>query len=45
MSWEEDKDRRNMQALARLTKSLPTIFPPAVLDIEGMPDGWHLCVI
>jgi hypothetical protein len=31
MSWEEEKDRRNRQALRRLTKSLPSIFPPAVL--------------
>jgi hypothetical protein len=31
MSWEEEKDRRNKQALTRLTKSLPSIFPPSVL--------------
>jgi len=31
ISWQEDKERRNRQALARLTKSLPSIFPPAVL--------------
>src|SRR5947209_11322682 len=31
MSWEEEKDRRKRQALTRLTKSLPSIFPPAVL--------------
>jgi hypothetical protein len=30
-SWQEEKDRRNKQALARLTKSLPSIFPRAVL--------------
>jgi hypothetical protein len=30
-SWQQDKDRRNRQALARLTKRLPSIFPPAVL--------------
>jgi hypothetical protein len=30
-SWQDEKDRRNRQALARLTKSLPSIFPPAVL--------------
>jgi hypothetical protein len=30
-SWEDEKDRRNTQALTRLTKSLPSIFPPAVL--------------
>jgi hypothetical protein len=30
-SWEDEKDRRNRQALTRLTKSLPVIFPPAVL--------------
>ena len=29
-SWQEEKDKRNRQALARLTKSLPGIFPPAV---------------
>jgi hypothetical protein len=31
ISWEEEKDRRNRQALTRLTKSLPSIFPPSVL--------------
>jgi hypothetical protein len=31
MNWEEEKDRRNRQALTRLTKNLPNIFPPAVL--------------
>jgi hypothetical protein len=30
-SWQEERDRRNRQALARLTKSLPGIFPFAVL--------------
>jgi hypothetical protein len=30
-SWQEEKDRRNRQALARLTKSLPSIFPTTVL--------------
>ena len=30
-SWQEETDRRNGQALARLSKSLPAIFPPAVL--------------
>jgi hypothetical protein len=30
-SWQDEKDRRNKQALARLTKSLPSTFPPAVL--------------
>jgi hypothetical protein len=31
MSWEEEKERRNRQAVTRLTKSLPSIFPPSVL--------------
>jgi hypothetical protein len=31
MSWEEEQNRRNRQALARLTKSLPSIFPAIVL--------------
>ena len=31
ISWQEEKDRRNTQALARLTKSLPSTFPPGVL--------------
>jgi hypothetical protein len=31
ISWKEEKDRRNKQALMRLTKGLPSIFPPAVL--------------
>ena len=29
--WQEEKDARNTQALVRLSKSLPAIFPPAVL--------------
>ena len=29
--WLEEKAERNRQALARLSKKLPTIFPPAVL--------------
>ena len=30
-NWQAEKDRRNEKALARLSKSLPAIFPPAVL--------------
>ena len=30
-NWQTENDRRNRQALARLTKSLPSIFPSAVL--------------
>ena len=29
--WQEEKDARNTQALMRLSKSVPAIFPPAVL--------------
>src|SRR5262249_20769590 len=29
--WPDEKAERNRQALARLSKSLPAIFPPAVL--------------
>jgi hypothetical protein len=29
--WQEEKAERNRQALARLSKRLPTIYPPAVL--------------
>ncbi|MGC2717135.1 MAG: hypothetical protein WA366_27545, partial [Pseudolabrys sp.] len=29
--WLREKAERNRQALARLSKRLPTIFPPAVL--------------
>src|ERR1700735_896500 len=29
--WQAQKAERNRQSLARLTKSLPPIFPPAVL--------------
>jgi hypothetical protein len=29
--WQEEKAERNRRALARLSNSLPTIFPPAVL--------------
>ena len=29
--WLEEKAERNRQALARLSKKLPAIFPPAVL--------------
>jgi hypothetical protein len=29
--WQEEKAERNRQALARLTRGLPAIFPPAVL--------------
>jgi hypothetical protein len=29
--WQDEKAQRNRQALARLTKGLPAIFPPAVL--------------
>jgi hypothetical protein len=31
-TWREDQAKANQQALARLTKSLPTVFPPAVLS-------------
>jgi hypothetical protein len=30
-SWQEEKAERNRRALARLSKRLPTIYPPAVL--------------
>jgi len=30
-NWQEEKAERNEKALARLSKSLPAIFPPAVL--------------
>jgi hypothetical protein len=30
-NWQEQKDARNREALVRLTKRLPEIFPPAVL--------------
>jgi hypothetical protein len=30
-SWQEQKTERNRQALARLSKRLPTIYPPVVL--------------
>src|ERR1700689_2009622 len=30
--WQEEKDERNRRSLARLTKSLPDIFPPVVLS-------------
>jgi hypothetical protein len=29
--WEDEKAERNRRALARLSKCLPTIFPPNVL--------------
>ena len=29
--WQEETAERNKQSLARLSKGLPTIFPPAVL--------------
>jgi hypothetical protein len=30
--WQEEKEERNRRSLARLTKALPRIFPPAVLS-------------
>jgi hypothetical protein len=30
-SWQEEKAERNRRALARLSKGLPAIYPPAVL--------------
>ena len=30
--WQEEKAERNRQSLVRLTKALPSIFPPAVLS-------------
>jgi hypothetical protein len=30
-SWQAEKEERNRRSLARLTKSLPAMFPPAVL--------------
>src|ERR1700728_4179783 len=29
--WQEEKAERNRQSLARLTRALPRVFPPAVL--------------
>ena len=30
-NWQEEKAERNRRSLARLSKALPTVFPPAVL--------------